>query len=152
MKPYKILCHFLFLLLFFSLGSCAILTPESPPYIITKPVCLIENKPGSYPNMGVEFTFTNTSSKTITSFSVSFMVYDAETELNPFVGQNTIRASLSGMIPAQSMKECSFSLDEYVYVVPDEPYLIDFFYISEINYDDGSQWTDTFGVYYTRSY
>jgi hypothetical protein len=80
------------------------------------------------------------------------MVYDTATGDNPLIGSNIINASFSEMILAQTTKECIISLDQYLYIAPTEPYLIDFFYVSEINYDDGSQWTDRNGTYYTRSY
>ncbi len=80
------------------------------------------------------------------------MVYDAETEENPFMGSNIIKASFSGTIPGKGIKECAVSLDQYLYVVPDDPYLIDFFYVSEINYENGDQWTDKNGTYHTRSW
>jgi hypothetical protein len=78
------------------------------------------------------------------------MVFDAETSKNPLIGSNIITASFSGNIPSGVKKDLIISLDPYIYVAPEKPYLVDFFYVSRIAYTDGTVWEDRNGIYYTR--
>jgi hypothetical protein len=124
----------------------------SPPFVIGKLLCVIGNKPGFFSAGGIEFDLLNKSKKEISYFTASFMVFDAVTEKTPFIGANLIKQSFSGSIKPGELKKLYISLDNYMYAVPSEPYLIDFFYLPEIRYTDGSSWSDTNGIYYTRSY
>jgi hypothetical protein len=126
--------------------------PTEAPYIISKPSCVIGYRDAYYRFVGIEFGFTNITEKTIVSINISCMVFDADTSKNPFIGSNLLKLSYSGSIAPQSTKEMIISLDRYIYVAPDKPYLIDFFYIAEIKYEDGSSWSDMLGIYYTNSY
>jgi hypothetical protein len=130
--------------------SCKLTADSSPPYVITKPVSYCAERAGYYLYAGVEFTFLNTASKTVSDVAVSFMVFDRETQRTPFIGSNIIKTSFSGAIAGGQAKDFIISLDPYVYVAPEEPYLIDFFYISRIKYDDGSAWEDRNGIYHTE--
>lgn len=140
----------LFLVLF---SACSPIQPlTAPPYIISKPQCIIGEKEGYYSAAGIEFFYINIDQKTVTEFEVSFIVYDSVTTQNPFIGSNSIKSSFLGELPPNSKKQLSLSLDEYMYVIPDTPYLLDHFYISRITFDDGSTWEDQNGIYSTRSY
>jgi hypothetical protein len=144
---------YLLLIFILSVFSCKELyQPEEIPYIISKPSCVIGTRDNFYQFIGVEFNFANTAGKTVSSVYISFMVFDADNSENPLAGSNLIKRSYSGSIPAQSTKEMIISLDKYIYTVPDKPYLIDFFYIAEIQYENGSSWSDPQGIYYVRSY
>jgi hypothetical protein len=135
----------------FTLLSC-VSESEPPPFVIGKPVCIIAAKPGYYAFGGIEFEFLNISDKKISGMNISFMVYDADTRRNPFIGSNLIKLRFGGDIAPHESKKLIISLDNYMYAAPVKPYIIDFFYIAEINYADGSRWEDTAGVYYTNSY
>ena len=145
----------LFLLMFLTsvcFVCCDAIEPEIPPYIISKPESKIGTLPGYYQFAGVEFDFFNATTKDISGINISFMVYDSITKKNPLIGSNIISSSYSGGLLRNTSKKMIICLDKYMYVAPDEPYLIDFFYISKISYSDGSQWEDSNGTYFTRSY
>ncbi|GHV88641.1 hypothetical protein AGMMS50267_10010 [Spirochaetia bacterium] len=133
-------------------SSCKFIQDEPPPYVVSKPVCLIEAKPGYFNFAGIEFDFFNASEKAITNIYLSFMVYDADTKKNPFIGSNVIKMSFDGVIKQQEQKKFFISLDNYSFTIPAKPYLIDFFCVTKIIYEDTSQWEDPSGVYYTNSY
>jgi hypothetical protein len=135
-----------------SLSSCQTLQEDAPPYVISKPVCSIEPNPGYYLFAGIEFDFLNISDKNISEINISFMVFDADTESNPFIGSNIIKVNFTDNINPGELKRLIISLDYYMYVAAEKPYLIDFFYVAEIKYADGSSWEDQFGIYYTSSY
>jgi hypothetical protein len=124
---------------------------ETPPYIISVPECILGEKPGYYMVSGIEFTFYNASVKSVSDITVSFTVYDAETLDNPFIGTNNITTSFNGTIDPQKNETLIIPLDTYIYVTPEHPYLIDFFYIKEIKFTDGSSWQDQWGTYAVRS-
>jgi hypothetical protein len=122
-----------------------------PPFTITMPVSVAGEKPGCYAFAGVEFTYLNTSPKTVAGVSVSFMVFDAVTKKSPFIGSNIIKATFDGEIKSGGKKDFIISLDPYLYAAPAVPYLIDFFYISKVAFADGSVWEDSGGAYHTGS-
>ncbi|GHV77506.1 hypothetical protein AGMMS49942_23270 [Spirochaetia bacterium] len=131
--------------------SCKLAQDEFPPYVVSKPVCLIEQKIGYFNFVGIEFDLFNSGDKNISNFYISFMVYDADTQKNPFAGSNVIKMSFDGLVKRQETQKFFVDLDSYVYTVPAKAYLIDFFCITKIVYEDGSTWEDTAGVYYTNS-
>lgn len=138
----------LFLLATAFLVSCDTLaTSENPPYVITKPVCEISERSGFFTYAGIVFKFLNTSEKDVTGITVSFMVFDAETQDSPFIGSNIFKIKKLDTVGVNENKEIIISLDKYIYVAPSEPYIIDFFYIAEIQYADGSSWQDSNGIY-----
>ena len=132
--------------------GCDALDPEPPPYVVSKPVCCIEANEGYYRFAGIEFDFLNTSPKNVCRFTVACMVYDADTNEDPFIGSNTVQFTYEGDIPKNESRSLSISLDPYIYVAPEKPFLIDFFHVTRIEYVDGSSWEDETGIYYTRSY
>lgn len=142
----------LIIMILLFLLSCNIFNPDPPPFVITKPICLIEGLPGYFSYAGIEFSFQNTTVKNITSLNLSFMVYGAEKKDNPFIGSNLIKMRFDGTIEGQGQKKFYISLDPYIYSAPVKPYIIDFFCINEIFYEDGSHWEDALGIYYTSSY
>jgi hypothetical protein len=144
---------YLLLLFMLSFFSCKeFYQPEEIPYVISKPSCVIGSREGYYQFIGIEFNFTNTTDKIVSSVYISFTIFDADTSENPLIGSNLLKLSYTGTVPPQSTKTMIISLDKYIYTVPEKPYLIDFFYIAEIRYEDGNSWSDPQGVYYVRSY
>jgi hypothetical protein len=123
-----------------------------PPFAVSKPVSAVGKKTDYYAFAGVEFTYLNTSSKTVSSVSVSFMVFDAATKKSPFIGSNIVKTTFDGEIQRGESKYFIVPLDSYLYAAPSEPYLIDFFYIPKVAFADGSAWEDRGGVYHTGSY
>jgi hypothetical protein len=131
------------------LASCKLIADSAPPYVVSKPGSYCVEKSGYYVFAGIEFSFLNTSEKAVTDITVSCMVFEPETLRNPLIGSNIIKTSFAGYIPGGRKKDLIISLDPYIYAAPEKPYIIDFFYIARIVYDDGSSWEDPNGIYYT---
>ena len=79
--------------------------------------------------------------------TVSFTLFDAKTHGSPFIGSNIFAITKLDVVLPNQNREIIISLDQYIYVAPADPFLIDFFYISEIVYTDGSTWQDKYGKY-----
>jgi len=139
--------YFFILLIIFSLLSCDILNNEPPPFIITEPVCVLSDISFDFIYAGISFSFMNKSLKDINSITASFLLFDAKTKTNPFIGSNIFEIKKLIFIYPNENKEIILSLDKFIHNAPTEPYLIDFFYISEIEYTDGSVWEDKNGKY-----
>ncbi len=149
----KVVSKLFFVLVVLLLCACEVfMAPPAPPFVITKPVCVIGASEPNYQCGGIEFTLYNTSNKTISGIAMSCMVYDAETEKSPFIGSNIIKATFSGLILPDESRRLILSLDDHMHTIPEDPYLLDFFYISKVMYTDGSVWEDPNGIYSTRSY
>jgi hypothetical protein len=132
-------------------ASCALEPPETPQFIISKPKCIVGSREGYYQKCGVEFELCNIDDREIVELTVSFIVYDRVTKKNPVIGSNQIVSSFSGSIQGHRKKDMVVSLDPYLFVAPDNPYIIDFFYVSRILYMDGTSWSDANRVYSTGS-
>jgi hypothetical protein len=142
-------CVFLSAVLGVLVLSCA---PQSdPPYVVTRPVCATGEHTGYYRFAGIEFTFFNTSGTAVSEITVSFALFDAQTKKNPLTGSNKFSLTLRGTVGPYEKKEMIIPLDDYLYLAPAQPFIIDLFYIAKIAYVDGSVWTDTYGIYHTGS-
>jgi len=126
-------------------------TPNDiPPFVITKPVMEISERTNYYTYAGIAFKFLNNAEEYIDRITVSFMLFDAKTQGSPFMGNNRFEIKRWDMISPGENREVLISLDRYIYAAPSEPYLIDFFYISEILYKSGRVWEDKRGKYRVR--
>ena len=143
----KIKIRLFIILVVLSLPSCADLISESPPFIITTPVCELAGSSSEFTHAGITFYFQNKSDKNIDNITVSFMLFDAKTQANPFMESNMFEIKKYAFISPGENTKITLSLDKFIYISPTEPYLIDFFYILRIEYDDGSLWEDKYGVY-----
>jgi hypothetical protein len=125
-------------------------TGDLPPFVITKPVMEITERPYQYFYAGIAFNFLNNSDAYVDRIIVSFMLFDAKTQGSPFTGNNKFEIAKHDMVFPGENKEMFISLDRYIYTAPSEPYVIDFFYVSEIHYTDGGTWEDRQGKYRVR--
>ncbi|MCL2881130.1 MAG: hypothetical protein FWF29_12875 [Treponema sp.] len=132
-----------------SMSGCDYLATIPPPYVITNPVFETAGRAYVFTYAGLSFDFLNNSSKTVNQITVSFMLFDAKTQSNPFMGSNVFEISRRDYILPNETREILISLDQYIYTAPSDPYLVDYFYISEITYTDGSVWQDKYGTYNT---
>ena len=132
-------------------ASCDLIVFENPPFVITKPVFETSGKSFYYTYAGISFNFLNTSGKTVDHITVSFSLFDTKTQGNPFMGGNVFEITKTEKVLPNVNREFILPMDSYLYVVPSEPLLIDFFHISEIRYEDGSFWQDRNGVFYVRN-
>ncbi|WP_296323256.1 hypothetical protein [uncultured Treponema sp.] len=132
-----------------SLISCETTESLSCPYVLAKPhVELGENENMHY-FAGMYFSLFNDSDKTIDSFTISFLLYDSDGN-NPFIGSNCIVSRCDCQLFPQRMENFIISLDSFISLVPEEPYITDFIYIREIRYSDGTSWKDPYGMYCVR--
>jgi hypothetical protein len=125
---------------------------EIPPFVITKPVMEISERPYQYNYAGIVFKLLNKSGEHIDRITVSFMLFDTNTNGSPFIGNKRFEIAKFDLVYPGENKEIFISLDHYIYTAPTEPYLIDFFYISEIHYTNGGIWEDKEGRYRVRFY
>lgn len=98
---------------------------------------------------GVYFTFYNRADCSVTYLETRMNVYDRKTGKNAFTGQGTITSSSEVKIKSREKRELCIPLDDYITVVSSSGYIIDQFYVSCIEYEDGRIWKDEFGVYAT---
>ena len=123
---------------------------EAPPFVITKPVFEIYGRTNYFNYAGIVFKFLNHSEEHIERITVSFMIFDPITQTSPFITSNKFEISKWDFVFPHENKEIIISLDRYIYIAPTEPYIIDFFYVSEVHYVDGRVWLDKNGKYRVR--
>ena len=130
-------------ILLHSCVSCGDLGTKTVPYEL-KAQMVIE--PSSiYDSAGLEYSFYNKSDKAVKSLTfVFFLNGDEESSFEVF--ENLIELEVSAVVEPQNFIEDCVSLDSFLYEVPEEPYQLDYLYVSRIVYEDGSEWTDSFGV------
>ena len=123
---------------------------DIPPFVITKPVVEISERTNHYTYAGIAFKFLNKAEEQIDRITLSFMLFDGKTLGSPFIGNNRFEITRWDMVSPGENREIFISLDQYIYTAPTEPYLIDFFYVSEIDYTSGRIWKDKEGKYRVR--
>ena len=123
---------------------------QLPPFVITKPVFEIIERPYYFNYAGIVFKFLNQNQEAVERITVSFMLFDQRTQGSPFVGNNKFEIIKWDIVHPDENKEIIISLDGFIHIAPTEPYLIDSFYISEIHYVNGSVWQDKYGKYKVR--
>ena len=123
---------------------------EIPPFVITKPEFEIIERPYHFRYAGIVFKFLNQADLIVDRITVSFLLFDPRTQESPFVGSNKFAMTKRDIVFPDDNKEIIISLDQFIYVAPTTPYLIDFFYIYEIQYVDGSVWRDEYGKFRVR--
>ena len=123
---------------------------ETPPFVITKPQFEITERRNHFNYAGIVFKFLNLAEEHVDRITVSFMVFDPKTQSNPLITTNKFEISKWDFVFPHENKEIIISLDQYIHIAPTEPYIIDFFYVSEIHYIDGSVWQDKNGKYMVR--
>jgi hypothetical protein len=124
--------------------------PAAPPFVISKPVVEIYERINSFKYAGIVFKFLNNSERYVEKIKICFMLFDTKTQTSPFLGTNKFEITKNDFLAPGENKEICISLDRYIYIAPTEPYLIDFFYISEIQYIDKAVWHDPYGKYRVR--
>jgi len=123
---------------------------EIPPFVLSKPVVEINERINCFKYAGIVFKLLNNGEKHIEMIKICFMLFDPKSQVSPFIGSNKFEITKYDFLAPGENKEIAVSLDKQIYVAPTEPYLIDFFYISEIHYIDGTIWQDTYGKYRVR--
>lgn len=99
-----------------------------------------------YENAGFDFEFYNRSEKNVAGFTIVFFLFDEDGN-SPILGRNNIVLQIDERVNAMDSFESCVSIDQYLTSIPEEPYIVDFLYVSAIVYEDGTQWKDSFGFY-----
>ena len=123
---------------------------EIPPFVITKPVVEIMERINCFKYAGIVFKYLNNAEEPVDRLTITFMLFDTKTQASPFIGSNKFEITKSDFVASGENKEITISLDQHIYIAPSEPYLIDFFFISEVHYVDGAVWQDKYGKYRVR--
>ena len=129
--------------------SCTSTEAFNCPYLISNPRVELGEFEDQHNYAGMHFSLYNKSSQTIKSFTLSCMLYDEDGN-NPFVGSNCIVSKCRWDLESGKSIDFVINLDPYISRVPDEAFIVDYIYLREINYADGSSWKDPYGMYCIR--
>ncbi len=106
----------------------------------------ISSDTGDFKYAGINITFYNNTEKGIKKV-VLVLFLSGQDDSSSFSGDNRIVSEYTKNIDPLSTAEFCISLDDYIAVIPDEPYQIDSLYAVRIEYEDGSVWDDPYGIY-----
>ena len=141
-KTYRILLFMMFLILFGT--GCKTYSLEKIPYVMTGDF-VMEESSADYSICGVDFFLLNKSEKEIKNLTIVFFLFDKDGE-PAFECRSKISAQIEKNISAG--EDCSFcmSLDNFMNSIPSEYLIVDYLYLSKIEYQDGSVWEDPYGL------
>lgn len=136
-----------FFLIVFSLLflSCNLNGRGLLPYQISGDITLEDSD--SYSVAGLNLFFTNKSKSSIKDFTIVFYLFDEDGN-PPSMTRNGFVIKIPKQIASDESVDLLINLDEYFTVIPDEQtvFLLDYLYVSSINYEDGSVYSDPFGM------
>lgn len=125
--------------------GCSLYARNKSPYLINAQMVMEDSD--AYDIAGLDLYIFNKTDKCIRDFTVVFYVYDADG--NPPEGmKNNLVIPVEAEIEADDELSACICLDKYLTFIPEEPFQIDFLYLSKITYEDGSEWSDPFGLNY----
>ena len=119
----------------------------SPLFSVTRPEYKSNTEDDRCKIGGVYFDFYNKADSAVVFMQVRMNVYENRGGNQAFLGQGTIVSDSEIVIEIGETKQMCIPLDEYITVVPKGKYFIDQFYVSRLEYEDGSVWKDEFGLY-----
>ena len=138
----RFLSFFLFLLAACSQNSN--IFAKNPPYAVKAE--MVTDSSSIYEVAGLDFSFLNKSDQAVKSLTLVFYMFDEDGN-PPGLGSNNVELEIIACVDAKSLLEDCVSLDQFLYEIPDEPYQLDYLYVSRIVYEDGQVWSDPFGMY-----
>ena len=116
------------------------------PYVVTEPTCRVGKLENNYDFAGIHFTLYNNTDKQIKNFSCTCTIFDSDGD-NPFIGNNCIIAKSNNPINSADNSEVIIKLDPYMNWIPEKPFIIENFYVTKIEYSDGTVWKDSIGAF-----
>ena len=141
MKRYGSLLFMVFVFLF---AGCTLFAKEKAPYVLTGEFVCQEGAQ-EYSICGVDFYLYNKAELEMKSAVIVFFLFDSDGE--PIdTGRSSIKLNVKLSLQPKTSTTFCVSLDEYMNSLPEETYFIDYLYISKIEYADGSEWNDAFGM------
>ena len=148
--------QFKWLLLLFEIAVTAVLVSGcpsllwnvgSPPYAISKPVYKIAGPDDVCSLGGIFFDFYNKSEKEVVCIETCMNVFNRGTGELAFSGAGGLSSGASCSVQKSQTKNLCIPLDEYLWQMETGGLCVDNFFISRIQYSDGSSWQDKLGVY-----
>jgi len=125
-------------------GSCKAYTQDYVPYVLNGEF-VMEEGVSEYSICGVNLFLLNKSEKNIRRVNLVFFLFDKDGE--PAIEcRNKLEFSIEENIAASESSEFCIGLDEYMYSIPTEELLLDYLYLSKIEYEDGCVWEDPYGL------
>lgn len=124
--------------------SCSVFARDNVPYVING-TFVSESNIAEYEICGVDIYFLNKSDKVVNSFTVVFFLFDEEGEPVNTTKSNLVFRINESVESKESINLC-LSLDQYMNYYPEEDYFIDYLYVSNISYTDGTEWSDPLGL------
>jgi len=94
---------------------------------------------------GIEFLFTNLSEKKIKDFTIVLFAFDEEGN-SPFYNRNNLVFKFDEEVDSKESFLGEVGISDYMDVIPEEVYELEYIYVSQIEYDDGFVWRDSFGT------
>lgn len=92
----------------------------------------------------LEYTFCNDSKKIVKDFTIVFYVFDSDGDV-PLKNKNNIVVRIQTEVGVKEELSDKIKLNEYLSYIPEEPFFVDYLYVSSINYIEGTLWNDPFG-------
>lgn len=132
----------IFVLLIFV--GCKTWSFDSIPYVISGDFVMEENAV-DYSICGIDIYMVNKSEKEIKNISIVFFLFDKDGE-PAYECQSKIAVEIEKSIGARESTSFCMSLDKFMNTIPQDPLLIDYLYVSKIEYEDGSKWEDPYGL------
>lgn len=129
---------------FLLFSSCGLFSRDIPPYL-AKGEMVMDNEAEEYEIAGLKLFFLNQSQATIKEFTLVFYMFDEDGEPVD-TGRNNVVLSIEEEIAPSESIDCCLSLDKYLAYIPEVPFEIDYLYVSEIIYVDGTTWKDPLGM------
>lgn len=139
----KILMNLLiFLYLVFGTVSCAFSRSlEKAPYTLTAEMVMDRDKYGQ--DASLSFDLCNNSDKDICSFYICFYLWKGD---EPAIrNKPSLIMKVKREVKAGERIQDAISLDSLLDEIPEEPFEVEFPYLREIDYSDGTKWKDLFG-------
>lgn len=140
MKNFKKILGLFIILGFSIMSGCKLSGEENCQYTIIGNVVLDENNP-NYEIGGFEFKIANFFPKAMKKFIVCFTIFD----------ENGIPLckpmfEINGTLKSKEYATICLNLDDYLVNIESRNLVADFIYLSKIVFEDGSEWSDPFGL------
>jgi len=126
--------------------SCCSINQLTPPYFITEKSINVGEYENVYSFVGASILIYNNSKKNIEKMTITFNLYD-EDENYVGYGTNVICTDFTGSIEPKASKKIIINLDDVLGTNVNEGVQMDFVYIKQITYSDGTVWSDPFGLF-----
>ena len=134
---------FFTILICFFCSGCELFAKENLPYLIDAEMVIDDSS--EYEIAGLNFDFYNRDKRNVKSFTMVFYLFDDEG--NPVsLGKNNIVLTVETSVNGGERVQGCLSLDSFLYEFPEERYQVDYLYLSRIEYEDDSVWSDPFGL------